>query len=117
MTTIIETERLVLRTWNKEDAEEYFQINQDQKVNELRGALTIHQANEFMFTANNKQNKYRFSLFAAEIKVTKEMIAFIWLKYINWEPNLAAVVSIGWQDHLVLTHFWRAARSSKSGGG
>ena len=29
MTIIIETERLILRTWKKEDAEAYFQINQD----------------------------------------------------------------------------------------
>lgn len=26
---IIETERLILRTWQKEDAEAYFRINQD----------------------------------------------------------------------------------------
>ncbi len=40
MTTIIETERLVLRTWQKQDADAYFQINQDPKVIEfLRGSL------------------------------------------------------------------------------
>jgi RimJ/RimL family protein N-acetyltransferase len=38
---IIETERLILRTWWKEDAEAYFKINQDPKVIEfLRGSLT-----------------------------------------------------------------------------
>jgi RimJ/RimL family protein N-acetyltransferase len=31
MTTIIETERLILRTWRKEDADAYFQSNQDPK--------------------------------------------------------------------------------------
>ena len=42
MTTIIETERLILRTWNQEDARSYFQINQDPKVIEfLRGPLTM----------------------------------------------------------------------------
>lgn len=41
MTTIIETERHILRTWKKEDAAPYFQINQDLKVIEfLRGPLT-----------------------------------------------------------------------------
>jgi len=35
MTTIIETARLILRTWKKEDASAYFQINQDPKVIEL----------------------------------------------------------------------------------
>jgi RimJ/RimL family protein N-acetyltransferase len=29
---IIETERLILRTWKPEDAEAYFQINHDPKV-------------------------------------------------------------------------------------
>ena len=42
MTTIIETERLILRTWQKQDADAYFQINQDPKVIEfLRGPLTM----------------------------------------------------------------------------
>lgn len=45
MTTIIETERLILRTWKKEDAEPYFQINQDPKVIEfLRGPLAMQQS-------------------------------------------------------------------------
>ena len=32
MTTIIETERLILSTWRKDDKDPYFQINQDPKV-------------------------------------------------------------------------------------
>lgn len=34
MTTIVETERLILRTWRKEDTDHCFQINQDPKVME-----------------------------------------------------------------------------------
>ena len=42
MATMIETERLILRTWKKEDVDPYFQINQDPKVIEfLRGPLTM----------------------------------------------------------------------------
>ena len=54
MTTIIETERLILRTWIKEDAEAYFQINQDPKVIEfLRGPLTMEQVNDFIPAVNS----------------------------------------------------------------
>lgn len=49
MTPIIETERLILRTWNKEDAEAYFQINKDPKLIEcLRGPLTVAQVGDFL---------------------------------------------------------------------
>ncbi len=39
MTTIIKTERLMLRTWKKEDVAAYFQINQDPKVFEFLRVL------------------------------------------------------------------------------
>ena len=54
MTTLIETERLILRTWKKEDARSYFKINQDPKVIEhLPSSLTIDQVNDFIQRMNN----------------------------------------------------------------
>lgn len=41
MTTMIETERLILRTWSKEDENAYFKINQDPKVIEFVLGLSI----------------------------------------------------------------------------
>lgn len=42
MITILETERLTLRTWKEEDAECYYQIDQDLKVIKfLSSPLTI----------------------------------------------------------------------------
>lgn len=59
MTTTIETQRLILRTWKKEDADPYFQINQDPKVIELlRGPLSMEQVNDFIFAVNNHQDKH-----------------------------------------------------------
>ena len=58
MTTIIETERLILRTWRKEDAEAYFKINQDPKVIEfVLGLSTLKNINDFMNMVNNHQDK------------------------------------------------------------
>lgn len=59
MTTIIETKRLILRTWKKEDIEPYYQINQDKKVTEfLLGALSMEQVKDFI-KAKNQQNDKR----------------------------------------------------------
>lgn len=39
---VIETERLILRTWNEDDIDVYFRINQDVAVVEfLHGSLTM----------------------------------------------------------------------------
>ncbi len=82
MTTIIETDRLILRTWKKEDAETYFQINQDPKVIEfLRGPLNMEQVNDFITAVNQHQDKHGHILWAVESKKTVELMGFIGLNY------------------------------------
>ncbi len=75
MTTIIETERLILRTWRKEDENAYFKINQDPKVMEFVLSLsTLKQINDFISMVNNHQDKHGYSVWAAELKKTRELI-------------------------------------------
>lgn len=98
MTTIIETERLILRTWKKEDADPYFQINQDPKVIEfLRGPLTMEQVNDFIPAVNNHGDKHGYTLWAACLKETEELMGFIGLNYTNWESNFTPAVEVGWR--------------------
>lgn len=98
MTTIVETERLVLRTWKKEDASSYFQINQDPKVIEfLLGPLTMEQVNDFILTVNSHSDKHGYTLWAVELKETAELIGFIGLNYIDWEAPFTPAVEVGWR--------------------
>jgi RimJ/RimL family protein N-acetyltransferase len=98
MTTIIETERLYLRTWQVLDAKPYFDINQDPQVIEfLRGPLTLEEVNQFMATANQHQEKWGFALWAAELKETKELMGFIGLNYTDWEAHFTPAVEVGWR--------------------
>ena len=98
MTTIIETERLILRTWKKEDADPYFQINQDPKVIELlRGPLTMEQVNDFIPAVNHHQDKHGYTLWAVELKETGELMGFIGLNYTDWESNFTPAVEVGWR--------------------
>ncbi len=95
---IIETERLILRTWQQEDAEAYFQINQDPKVIEcLRGPMNMEQVNDFILAVNNHGDKHGYTLWATELKETKELIGFIGLNYTDWEAPFTPAVEIGWR--------------------
>jgi RimJ/RimL family protein N-acetyltransferase len=98
MTTVIETERLILRTWKKEDVDSYFQINQDPKVTEfLRGPLTMAQVNDFIPMVNNHQTKHVYTVWATDLKETGELIGFIGLYYVDWESHFSPAVEIMWR--------------------
>lgn len=63
MTTIIETPRLILRTWKNEDANPYYQINQDPKVIEfLKGALTMKEVTDFISFVNKQFDEIAYSV-------------------------------------------------------
>lgn len=101
---IIETERLILRTWKPEDAHAYFQINQDPKVTEcLLGSMTMEQVEAFISAVNLCQEKYGYSLWAVELKDTGEFIGFIGLNYVDWEAHFTPAVEIGWR---LGSEFW-----------
>ncbi len=104
MTTIIETPRLILRTWRQEDAEPYFQINQDPKVIEhLKGPLTIEKVRSFITAANEQQENRGYTLWAAELKDTGELMGFIGLNYDEWKSHFTPSVEIAWR---LGSHFW-----------
>lgn len=95
MTTIIETERLILRTWDKEDVDPYFQINQDPKVTEfLRGPLTMAQVNDFIPMVNNHQAKHGYTVWATDLKETGELIGSIGLYYVDWESHFTSLLRL-----------------------
>jgi RimJ/RimL family protein N-acetyltransferase len=50
---MIETERLILRTWKPEDKDEYYHINQEPRVIEFLGkSMTMEEVQQFMLRAN-----------------------------------------------------------------
>jgi RimJ/RimL family protein N-acetyltransferase len=124
MKTFIETERLILRTWKEEDAEPYFQINQDPKVIEfLLGPLTMGQVNDFILEMNKQfytarsveavrstvskgcenSEQQTYGLWAVELKKTAELIGFIGLNYTDWKTHFTPAVEVGWR---LGSQFW-----------
>lgn len=95
---VIETDRLILRTWKDEDAGPLWQINQDPKVTEfLLGSMTMKQVKEFMQHCNSSYEVDQFCFFATEIKATQDMIGFIGLNRIKWEAHFTPAIEIAWR--------------------
>jgi RimJ/RimL family protein N-acetyltransferase len=98
MTIIIETIRLISRTWNKGDIEAYYAINQDPKVLEfLPRTLTREQVHDFIQAVNKHQKKYGYTLWAVALRETKKLIGFTGLNYTDWEAPFTPAVEIGWR--------------------
>lgn len=75
---IIETERLILRTWKDEDADEYYRINQDPKVIEfLCGPLSKKEVSDFISSMNKQFDEANYTLWATEEKSSGKLIGFI----------------------------------------
>lgn len=95
---IIETDRLILRTWSNEDAVEYYCINQDPKVIEfLKGSLTMSEVTDFISSMNKQFDELGYTLWAAEEKTKSQFIGFIGLNFIKWEAPFGQAVEVGWR--------------------
>ena len=104
MTIVIETERLILRTWQDSDAQPYFDMNQDPKVIQyFLGALTMAQVADFIKAKNQQQQDLGYTLWAVELKKTGEFIGFIGLNYTDWPAHFTPAVEIGWR---LASPFW-----------
>jgi RimJ/RimL family protein N-acetyltransferase len=98
MKVIIETKRLILRTWLTKDIESFYLINQDPKVIEcLPGSLSKEEVENFIAAKNKQQDTRGFTLWAVELKETHDLIGFIGLNYTDWGSKFTPAVEVGWR--------------------
>lgn len=98
MTVIVETPRLLLRKWRPQDADAYFEINQDPRVIEfLRGPLTRQQVTDFLLAANQHHDRHGFTLWAVELKTSGALLGFIGLNAVTWQAPFTPAIEIGWR--------------------
>ncbi|MFN5382973.1 MAG: GNAT family N-acetyltransferase [Alphaproteobacteria bacterium] len=103
---IIETKRLILRTWTAEDVKPFYKMNQDPKVTEfLLGPLTLEECESFIQAQNEHFDQHNYTLFAAELKSSGEFIGFIGLKYrgLEFKTEFAPTTEIGWR---LASQYW-----------
>lgn len=91
---IAATERLIIRSWEKDDVEQYFKIIADEEVMKfINGgkALSRKDAEAYVYACISNFENYGWSRFVVEIKETKEFAGFCGFKFFNNE------LDFGWQ--------------------
>ena len=95
---ILETERLILRTWVDEDLESMFAINQDPKVMEYFPELQdLETTKKLIVRINSHFEKYGYTVYATERKDSGEFIGFIGLFTPEFESHFTPATEIGWR--------------------
>jgi len=98
MNKIIETDRLILRTWTDSDLQPMFAINQDPKVMEyFPGLQDLETTKNFIAKVNNHFEKHGYSLYACVRKDSNEFIGFIGLLIADFEAHFTPATEIGWR--------------------
>jgi len=98
MKIIIETDRLILRTWLDSDLQLMLAINQDLKVMEyFPGLQDLKATTNFITKVNNHFDKHGYSRYATIRKDTSEFIGFIGLLIADFEAHFTPATEIGWR--------------------
>lgn len=95
---ILETERLVLRTWEDQDLKDILAMNQDPKVMQYFPSLQDLEATKCLMNKVEQHfAEYGYSLYAAIRKDTEEFIGFIGLFKTQFKAHFTPATEIGWR--------------------
>lgn len=98
MSIILQTNRLILRDWEKSDVDPMTKINQDKKVNEfLPGPYTQEQTKAMIDRWQQHYLEKGYGLYAVELKSTHEIIGFLGLMSPSFEAHFTPAIEIGWR--------------------
>ncbi len=112
---ILETDRLLLRTWTTEDLDPFAKMNRDPRVMEFfPSTQTYKQTAETMKRFRQHFDDHGYSLYPVIIKATNEFIGFTGLLTVDFKAHFTPAVEIGWrlfQPHWGKGYAPEAARS------
>ena len=94
----IETSRLLLRRWRREDCEPFYRINSDPRVMEhLPGTLSRSESDQLLVDIDAHFALHGFGLFATELRETGQCIGFIGMSRPSFDAPFMPAVEIGWR--------------------
>jgi len=101
---ILQTERLILRTWQQTDIEVMTEINQDPKVCEFLPGIGDQVTTEaFVHRMIQHYHDHGFTLYAVEIEATHAFIGFVGLSIPSFQAHFTPAVEIGWR---LASQYW-----------
>jgi RimJ/RimL family protein N-acetyltransferase len=95
---VLETRRLLLRTWKEADREPFAAMNADPRVMEfLPGVHSRDESDAFADRIEAHLRRNGFGLFAVESRAKQEFIGFVGLAVPSFEAHFTPCVEIGWR--------------------
>jgi RimJ/RimL family protein N-acetyltransferase len=95
---LIETDRLLLRNWEKRDRDPFARLNADTRVMEFMPAcLSAVETDLLVDRIQDHFRKNGFGLYAAELRREHEFIGFVGLAIPSFEAHFTPCVEIGWR--------------------
>ena len=95
---ILETDRLILRTWQAEDIAPMAAINQDPKVMAHFPALLDLARTKLLIKKFIEHfNEHRYTLYAVDLKKDHTFIGFVGLSSTRFEAHFTPAIEIGWR--------------------
>jgi 3-dehydroquinate dehydratase/shikimate dehydrogenase len=95
---MIQTSRLILRNWTKEDIEPFAALNQDPRVMEFfPGLIGRQDSDQFVKIVSDHISEFGWGFWAASLIETGEFIGFIGLKNVSFPAHFTPAVEVGWR--------------------
>ncbi|MFI6326471.1 GNAT family N-acetyltransferase [Nonomuraea sp. NPDC050556] len=95
---ILETGRLVMRSWREEDLEPFAALNADPEVMEFfRAPLSREESDAFAGRIMARMDELGYGLWALEVRETGEFIGFTGLALQTFEAHFTPAVEVGWR--------------------
>ena len=100
---MIETERLLLRAWQRSDEAPFAALNADPEVTRyLSGPMRRDESDELLARIRGHWQQHGFGLYAVEVKESRAFIGFIGLAIPSFLADVLPAVEVGWRlarDH------------------
>ena len=101
---MIETDRLLLRRWERRDREPFSRLNSDLRVMEfMPGCLSRAESDLLVDSIEDHFREYGFGLYAAELRKEPLFIGFVGLAIPRFTAHFTPCVEIGWR---LSTDYW-----------
>lgn len=95
---VLQTDRLILRTWQEQDLELLYQINQDPRVMEFFPHMPDRvETQRFFDKVKEHQEQYGYSLYAVDRKDSSEFIGFVGLLVADFSAHFTPAAEIAWR--------------------
>ncbi len=109
--SIIQTKRLTLRPWEKEDLEPFAKLNADPRVMQhFPATLSRKESDQLARRISTKLQKQGWGLWAVSISDTSEFIGFIGLSTPSFSAHFTPAVEVGWR---LAYEFWGKGYASE----